>query len=393
MTDTEAIKYNNSLPALYEEITGNRLKRSGGKLSGLCPFHNDSRTGNFFIYPDNTFHCFACNENGDIIAFIEKTLNKTFPEAIEYLDGNKTAEAVGTRKNAFYKRSEKPEILTDKTKEIYQFFFSSLSLSSEGLKYLKGRGLKESIIQEFRIKSIQEHGRISDLLKAKFKIEDLTASGLFDTGKNGQPYFTFYLPCLIFTAFRDREPVYFSSRNFDKAKRFFKLHNRKQDYFKGDLSQDKIYIFEAIIDAVSFNQMTGLNNFIILSGLNYRLYKNILKEYPDKRIIIAFDKDEQGRKAENEIYIHSGNRPECFDYTAFRKHFGIKSTDFKDINDLLKLYELKQGNASVISSLIDSLSDQDRERFEERAGIMEYSGKQNKAEAEKNALLNMYNQL
>jgi DNA primase len=389
MIDTEAIKQNNSLTAIYESLTGNRLRRSGDKMTGLCPFHNDSRSGNFFIYPDNTYHCFACEQDGDLISFVQKLLNKTFEEACLYIDSNIQIRS----KEPIKKHFEKPEVISERTKEIYKFFFAILSLTEEGLNYLKGRGLKESIISELQIKSIKDPEAISQKLKQNFSIEELTASGLFGIGKNDKPYFAFYIPCLIFTAFEKNEPVYFCSRNFDQNKRFFKLHNRKQDYFKGDLTKDKIYIFEAIIDAISFYQMTGRNNFIILSGLNYRLYQNIVRAYPDKKIIVAFDNDNAGKKAENEIYIHCGNRPECFDYTAFRNKFGINTTEFKDINDLLKIYELKKGNASVIPSMISSLSELDRERFEERAGIMEFDSGMTRPEAEKNALLNILNEL
>lgn len=33
------------------------------KLSLRCPFHNE-RTPSFYLYPDNSFHCFGCNKNG-----------------------------------------------------------------------------------------------------------------------------------------------------------------------------------------------------------------------------------------------------------------------------------------------------------------------------------------
>ncbi|MBN2789912.1 MAG: toprim domain-containing protein [Candidatus Delongbacteria bacterium] len=393
MIDIEAIKYNSSLSTIYESITGNSLRQSGGKLSGLCPFHSDNRSGNFFIYPDNTYHCFACNEHGDIISFIEKTLNISFKEAVQYLGGDITTKTVRTRKKALYKRKEAPEILTDKTKEIYQFFFSSLSMTSEGYKYLKGRGFKDQIIKELKIKSIKDPNMISEKLKNNFSIEELTRSGLFDFGKNKEAYFIFYIPCLIFTAFENKKPVYFTSRNFDKKRRFFKLHNRKQDYFKGDLNKKELYIFEAILDGLSFYQLTGLSNFIILSGLNYRMYEKILKEYPDKRIIVAFDNDKAGKKAENDIYIHCKTRPECFDYLALKKANEINYSDFKDMNDLLKLYELKKGSIEVIKSIINDLSDLDRELFEERAGIMEYEGNQTRPEAECNALINILNEI
>lgn len=49
-----------------------KLRKTGGKLTGLCPFHNE-KTSSFFIYTkNNTFHCFGCGSHGDVIDFIIK---------------------------------------------------------------------------------------------------------------------------------------------------------------------------------------------------------------------------------------------------------------------------------------------------------------------------------
>ena len=61
------------------------LKRSGSNYMGLCPFHNE-KTPSFTVSDTKQlFHCFGCGEGGDVISFIMKIENLTFPEAIEYL--------------------------------------------------------------------------------------------------------------------------------------------------------------------------------------------------------------------------------------------------------------------------------------------------------------------
>lgn len=61
------------------------LKRSGRRLFGQCPFHNE-KTGSFVIYEDqNSFHCYGCSANGDSIAYIMKLHNLKFVEAVRYL--------------------------------------------------------------------------------------------------------------------------------------------------------------------------------------------------------------------------------------------------------------------------------------------------------------------
>ncbi|PKH42847.1 DNA primase [Nocardioides alpinus] len=62
------------------------LKRAGGgSLKGLCPFH-DEKTPSFNVNPARQFfHCFGCQEGGDVIAFIMKVDGLTFTEAVERL--------------------------------------------------------------------------------------------------------------------------------------------------------------------------------------------------------------------------------------------------------------------------------------------------------------------
>ena len=49
---------------------GVRLRRSGTRLVGRCPFHAD-RTPSFTVYPEQgTYHCYGCGARGDVFAFI-----------------------------------------------------------------------------------------------------------------------------------------------------------------------------------------------------------------------------------------------------------------------------------------------------------------------------------
>lgn len=62
------------------------LKRAGGgSLKGLCPFH-DEKTPSFNVNPARQFwHCFGCQEGGDVISFLMKVDGLTFTETVERL--------------------------------------------------------------------------------------------------------------------------------------------------------------------------------------------------------------------------------------------------------------------------------------------------------------------
>ena len=56
----------------------------GWSDGGLCPFHDDHRTGNFRVNVDTgAFTCFACGAKGtDILAFTQLRHGLSFPDAI-----------------------------------------------------------------------------------------------------------------------------------------------------------------------------------------------------------------------------------------------------------------------------------------------------------------------
>lgn len=54
-----------------------------------CPFHGKDRTPSLKIYPNNTWHCFACGKGGDIFSFVQRMENCSFKEAFELLGGTK----------------------------------------------------------------------------------------------------------------------------------------------------------------------------------------------------------------------------------------------------------------------------------------------------------------
>lgn len=60
------------------------IEDDGRRISRRCPFHNE-RSPSFFLYADNSFHCFGCGANGaGAIDFCEK-LGFSFLEAAEEL--------------------------------------------------------------------------------------------------------------------------------------------------------------------------------------------------------------------------------------------------------------------------------------------------------------------
>lgn len=69
--DKDAIKKMKSLPLrTIGDMYGFRFEKVGDKYRALCRFHNDTGTPNLFVYPDDSFFCFACRRGGGKEAFV-----------------------------------------------------------------------------------------------------------------------------------------------------------------------------------------------------------------------------------------------------------------------------------------------------------------------------------
>jgi DNA primase catalytic core len=69
------------------EVIGSRieLKQNGHRFTACCPFHKE-KTPSFHVNPARaTYHCFGCGEGGNVISFIMKYENQSFPEACKTL--------------------------------------------------------------------------------------------------------------------------------------------------------------------------------------------------------------------------------------------------------------------------------------------------------------------
>src|SRR5512136_230600 len=85
MSSIDEIKSRIDIVDLVSETV--QLRRSGKSYTGFCPFHPNSKTPAFAVFPDSgTWRCFGqCNEGGDIFRFVMKRENIDFGEALRLL--------------------------------------------------------------------------------------------------------------------------------------------------------------------------------------------------------------------------------------------------------------------------------------------------------------------
>ena len=129
-----------------------KLTRKGREHSGLCPFHNE-KTPSFTVSDEkNFYHCFGCGAHGDVIGYVMRTENLSFPEAIERL-----ADEAGLQvpvSSPAERETARHQATLYQVMEAASAFFEARLHSSGGrdaLTYLRSRGLEDEAIARFRL--------------------------------------------------------------------------------------------------------------------------------------------------------------------------------------------------------------------------------------------------
>ena len=154
------------------EALGIPTRKKGRRISILCPCHDDRHFGSCFLY-NNRFHCYACNEQGDVIDLVQKKLGLDFQDTLNWFSDN---------------------------------FNGCFEYSEENLKKIKKVSRKKAFIEELMLddEALMKIGLINKPVKVikkqtDYKYNDLRAGETLNTDNNGN---VFVLSTVIKDPFR-----------------------------------------------------------------------------------------------------------------------------------------------------------------------------------------------
>lgn len=289
-----------------------QLKKSGKNYTGFCPFHPNTRTPAFVVFPDTgTWRCFgACNEGGDVFRFLMKREGWDFPAALQHL-----AERTGVTLRPRTPEQEAADEAQDDLRQLLEsavvFYRNALANAPKVLEYLQGRGLSQETLESFGIGYAPDGWDATEkhLLGRGFQREQLLEAGMLVERESGGYYDRFRNRIMFpirdvrgrMLAFGarvvdpDDQPKFINSPQtalFDKGRTLYGLDAAR----RAIRTAEQAVVVEGYLDVIALHQ-AGYANAVSPMGTALTPQQlRTLKRF-SRKIVLALDADAAGDRA------------------------------------------------------------------------------------------------
>ena len=187
----EQIKARLSLSEVVSDYV--TLSSRGGRLWGLCPFHEE-KTASFSVVDDQGFYyCFSCKKGGSMFDFVMEMEKVPFIESVKILARKANVELAEETPDDRKKRdlTETLYDLYDKIAGSFHFLLVSSPVGQKGRDYLKERRVDEAMWERFNLGyAPTDASWLYNFLRKRHYSDDLLRqSGLFSQNNTSYPLF------------------------------------------------------------------------------------------------------------------------------------------------------------------------------------------------------------
>lgn len=295
------------------------LSKKGSNISGLCPFHADSKPSLVVNDSKGIFKCFACGAGGDAIKFVQDFKHLDFVDALKDI-----AHILGLPFDEFQKekkknpRLEMAQRVLNASVKLYQK--AAAAQSDVFSDFLKKRKLNQESVDTYQIGLSPAHNSLYHyLLNIPVAQKELALNVALDIGivkynVDRNSHYDFFRERIMFPihdhsghikgysarSLREgQNPKYLNSSDsyaFDKSSILFGFYFAKTHI----RSLDQVLIVEGNMDVImmhqyGFKQTVGTMG-TALSSHSIRLLANMTKN-----VYLAMDTDAAGVKAARRI--------------------------------------------------------------------------------------------
>lgn len=247
---------------------------------GLCPLHPENRPSFYVNAAKNLFYCHGCGQGGDLIRFVQLSLNLSFGEALSYLQQQLAQSEFGD---------------DDALGETIDFYQQQLGRHPEAVDYLHNRGVQDAkLIEQLSIGYAPGGMLYRHMNRLGYPAELLHQLGLVHQGKDA-----FYRR-IVFPCFDGSRPINLYGRSIGGPAFLHRFLPRpKSGLFAWSIVRNypDVILVEGLFDLAVLWQ-AGLVNTSCAFGVHLtRAQFAQLSDRPDRKVFIAFDSDLPGRNA------------------------------------------------------------------------------------------------
>lgn len=289
--------------------------RRGRNYVCSCPFHSE-KTPSCTIFTDTqNFYCFGCGAGGDVITFIMKIENLTFPEAVKLLAQRAGLEvpAYGNKDSGYAKRKTR---IYEMNRIAANFYYTNLFKGKDktGLQYFANRKLTPQTIKKYGLGYASDSwNELTDVLRSKGYSDEEMADAWLAGMKNGRTFDMFrkrvMFPIVDLRGniigfggrvLDDSQPKYLNTGKtpvFDKGSNLFSMNFAKNSNAK------RLILCEGYMDVIAVNQ-AGFENVVATLGTAITPDQARLISHYAEEVVVAYDSDGAGQKATQKAINH-----------------------------------------------------------------------------------------
>ena len=315
MTVTQEIKSRLDLVDVIQDA-GVSLRKSGRNYAGFCPFHANTKTPAFYVFPESqTWRCFgACAEGGDVFSFVMKKHGWEFKEALTELAkrAGVTLEEHRLKDTAREAAETRWAALLDSASLYFHQLLLHAPQAEAARRYVAKRALSEETVAAFRIGFALDSW---DALRTHFAAQGYTEQEMMTVGllsereETGTRYDRFRGRLMIPIRDLDGRVVGFGARTLDPEGVPKYLNSPQTPLFdKGHLIYNldlakrhirearQVVLVEGYMDVMQAYQH-GFRNVVAQMGTSLTETQLRLLQRLTKRFVLALDPDAAGAKA------------------------------------------------------------------------------------------------
>jgi DNA primase len=284
------------------------LRKSGSRLWGLCPFH-DEKTPSFQVHEDKQiFYCFGCGAGGDVFAFRMKQDGLDFPDCVRAL-GRELGIAIPDAHG-----DEGQTSAAHRANDSAASYFRSELRGSNGAsarRYLTERGVTDELIDRFQIGFAPPgwDGLVSHLRRAGISPADAELAGLIAKRQTGDGHYDRFRGRVVFPitdpsgqiagfggrAMGDDAPKYLNSPESPVYKKSRVLFGLAQA-LDAIRERGRVIVVEGYFDLLALHR-AGLHEGVAPCGTALtQSHAHRIRRYAEE-VVLLFDGDAAGQAA------------------------------------------------------------------------------------------------